>query len=87
MSLNKLRELVKDKEGWHAIVHGDCKESDMTGQLNSKTVTKQTLVAGLILHEANYSLTPYELHSAPGILFSLHTLIAFCISERRSQAR
>ena len=35
MSLNKLRELVKDKEGWHAIVHGDCKESDMTGQLNN----------------------------------------------------
>ena len=29
MSLNKLREMVKDREGWRAAVHG-LKESDMT---------------------------------------------------------
>ena len=30
MSLSKLQELVKDREAWHAAVHGGCKEPDMT---------------------------------------------------------
>ena len=34
MSVNKLLELVTDREGWHAVLHGVSAESDPTEQLN-----------------------------------------------------
>ena len=30
MSLSKLWTMVKDREAWHAAVHGGCKELDTT---------------------------------------------------------
>ena len=29
MNLSKLKEVVKDKEAWHAAVHGGCKKLDV----------------------------------------------------------
>ena len=34
MGLGGLWELVMDREVWRAVVHGGCKESDRTEQLN-----------------------------------------------------
>ena len=37
MSLSKLREIVKDREAWRAVVHGvGLEELDLTWQLNNK---------------------------------------------------
>ena len=45
MHLSRLRELVVDREAWHAAVHGVA-ESDMTERLNSIAM-QETLVQSL----------------------------------------
>ena len=38
MNLNKLWEMVKDREAWRGGVHGDHKEVDITEQLNNQKI-------------------------------------------------
>ena len=38
MNLGKLRETVKDREAWHATVHGVAKELDTTRGLNNSNI-------------------------------------------------
>ena len=38
MNLGKLRAMERDREAWHAAVHG-VEKSDMTGQLNDNPTT------------------------------------------------
>ena len=39
MSLSRLQEIVKDREAWHAAVHGGHKELGTTEQLNNNHIS------------------------------------------------
>ena len=41
MSLSKLREIVKDREAWHAAVRGVTNKSDMSQKLNNKVLSEE----------------------------------------------
>ena len=52
MNLGKLLEMVRDREDWHAAVHG-VPELDMTGQLNNNNIV---LVSTKHQHESAIGL-------------------------------
>ena len=47
MNLSKFQEIVKDREAWHAAVHGGHRELDTTEQLNkSQNLQADCLLRG-----------------------------------------
>ena len=40
MNLSNLWEIVKDREAWHAVVHGGHRELDTTYQLNGNNMKR-----------------------------------------------
>ena len=58
MNLGELWEMVRDREFWHAAVHGGCKESGMTGRLNNNNN-----------HLPNSKIFPILSHLIPTTIF------------------
>ena len=52
MDMSKLWEIVKNREAWHAAVHGGRKESDVTEQLKNNSLPGCGLSS--VLRECNF---------------------------------
>ena len=50
MHLNKLQEIVKDREAWHAEVHGGLREPDTIHRLNNNSTPAITLPLSWACH-------------------------------------
>ena len=48
INLGKLREMVREREAWHAAVHG-ITESDMTQQLNNNNIYSYIIICFIII--------------------------------------
>ena len=57
MSFSKLREILMDREAWHATVHGGSKELNMTERMKNNNDLILTLVTSV------KTLSPYKVTS------------------------
>ena len=58
LSLSKLQEIVKDREAWHATVHGVTKSR--TWLRDSTTITTTTTIIPLITQVKSFFLSPFQ---------------------------
>ena len=82
MSLNKLQEIVKDRKAWCTIVHGVA-ESDMTKQLNKKTIiiinihcTESRKYEKYEQEDEDYATQQYINCTQRYVIFSTHKILA-----------
>ena len=77
MSLSKLRELVMDREAWHAAVHGVAKSCNMTEWLNNKIAKIMITVTTTIANDRKATASKYWLPHARFCVDGLNTYSHF----------